>query len=246
MINCLVIDDETEALAELSSYIENIPKLNLLKTFDKPLKALEYIRSNQPVDLIFIDVDMPVLSGIELAGLVRDKTRKLIFTTSHSKYAVDAFKVDADDFLLKPFGFSDFIRVVEKSFPAYEILTDNIRKDQNGYLYIKDKENGLKLVKVFVQDIIAIESLLNYVRVHTTDSKLVTHLSLKEVKKVLDDYSQFVQLHRSFIISKDHISLVHGNMLTMTNGAKFTIGESYRDNLNEFLQSKILKPASKK
>ncbi|RYZ88105.1 MAG: response regulator transcription factor [Proteobacteria bacterium] len=246
MINCLVIDDETEALAELSSYIKNIPKLNLLKTFDKPLEALEYIRSNQPVDLIFIDVDMPLLSGIELAGLVRDKTRTLIFTTSHSKYAVDAFKVDADDFLLKPFGFADFIRVVEKSFPAYEISTDNISKDQNGYLYIKDKENGLKLVKVFIQDIIAIESLLNYVRVHTIDSKLVTHLSLKEVKKVLNDYSQFVQLHRSFIISKDHISVVDGNMLTMTSGAKFTIGETYRDNLNEFLQSKILKPASKK
>ncbi len=246
MINCLVIDDETEALTELSSYIKNIPKLNLLKTFDKPLEALEYIRSNQPVDLIFIDVDMPLLSGIELAGLVRNKTRKLIFTTSHSKYAVDAFKVDADDFLLKPFGFSDFIRVVEKSFPAYEMLTDNIRKDQNGYLYIRDKENGLKLVKVFIQDIIAIESLLNYVRVHTIDSKLVTHLSLKEVKKVLNDYSQFVQLHRSFIISKDHISLVDGNMLTMTNGAKFTVGETYRDNLNEFLQCKILKPASKK
>jgi len=246
MINCLIIDDEPEAIQELSSYIKNIPKINLLKTFDKPLEALEYIRTGNDVDLIFMDVDMPLLSGIELSGLIRNKTKKLVFTTSHFEYAVDAFKVSADDFLLKPFGFSDFIKTVEKLFPDDEDATNYPKANPSGFFYIKNKEDNLKLVKVFAKDIVAVESLLNYVRIHTLDSKLVTHLSLKEVKKELSDYEQFIQLHRSFIISKDHISIVDGNMLTMTNGAKFTIGETYRESLTEFLQGNILKPATKK
>jgi DNA-binding LytR/AlgR family response regulator len=245
MIKCLVIDDEQEAIDSISDYLSSIPQLSLQKTFTRPLEALNYLEKSKIVDLIFMDIDMPLLNGIELSELIRHKADKLVFTTSHSKYALDAFKVRADDFLLKPFSFSDLLKTMKKLFPENETESPKMEKDDD-FIYVKSKEDHLKLIKVDFDDIIAIESLLNYVRIHTITDKLVTHISLKEAKEALSERDEFIQLHRSFIISNKHISVISGNTLTMSSGAKFTIGDSYRDILNEFLAKKMLKPAAKK
>lgn len=245
MIKCIVIDDEQPAIKTISEFIKNIPKINLLDSFTNPMDALNYMKKADDIDLAFMDVDMPLISGIKLAELTRAKIKKMVFTTSHSKYALDAFKVNADDFLLKPFDFSDFLRTIEKLYPDdHAVKTERSEKDN--FLYIKNKEDDLRLIKVYFSDIVAIESLLNYVRVHTVSKKLVTHISLKDVKEVLNERHEFVQLHRSFILSKHHISMIDGNTLTMSNGAKFTTGDSYRDILNEILVKNILKPVQKK
>ncbi|KQS36819.1 LytTR family DNA-binding domain-containing protein [Pedobacter sp. Leaf194] len=245
MITCVVIDDEQSSIDDITILIENLPMFKIVKSFTNPLEALNYFKSNE-LDLVFIDVDMPLLNGVELSKLIRSKTKKLVFTTSHSKYALDAFKVSADDFLLKPFSFAEVLKTTEKLFPESALHTAGKSKSLDDFLYIKNKEANLKLIKVDFDDIVAIESLLNYVRIHTLKNKLVTHISLKEAKEVFRDRPEFVQLHRSFIISKKHISIIDGNTLTMSSGAKFTIGDSYRDILSEFVSKKMFKPISKK
>ena len=242
ILKCIVIDDDAEAIKDISEYISNIPNLDLVRSFTKPVEALRYIKDTEGLDLVFIDVDMPLISGIELSLLIRENTKKLVFTTSHAKYALDAFDVSADGFLLKPFNFAKFLRTVNKLFPPEKMAGT---KD-NDYLFIKSKEEYLKLIKVKYTDIVAIESMLNYVRIHTVKDKLITHITLKEFRETLKDRDEFVQLHRSFIISKNHIFSIDGNTLTMTTGAKFTIGESYRDILISFLSDKVLKPIKKR
>jgi len=245
---CIAVDDDQTAIDELTEYIENIPKLKLEATFIKPLEALAYLKVNQ-VDLVFMDVDMPLMTGIELAAMIRKKTDKLIFTTSHARYALDAFAVSASDFLLKPFTFAKVLESVDKIFPAEKdnaqaVMMNEENKDD--YIFVKNRDEDFKLIKVMFKDIVAVESLLNYVRIHTVKDKLVTHISLKEAKDALGHREEFVQLHRSFIISKTHIVSLTGNTLTMSSGAKFTIGESYKDSLDGFLTRNLLKPAQKK
>lgn len=249
MIKCIVIDDEQSAINELIEFINYIPKFQITSSFTNPLEAFNYLKENEVIDLVFMDVDMPLINGIELSNLMRHKIKKLVFTTSYPEYALDAFKIDADDFLLKPFGFSDFFKTVEKLYPAQITVNRSngeLSSSQNSFFYVKNKEDSLKLVKVEFDEIEAIESLLNYIRIHTKAYKLVTHISLKEIKLILSEREEFIQLHRSFIISKRHISIVDGNTITVTSGSKFTVGDSYREALNEHIKSRILKPAPKK
>jgi DNA-binding LytR/AlgR family response regulator len=239
---CVVIDDELEAIEEITEYIANTPDLKLIESFSSPLDALNFINKNQNIDFVFMDVDMPDLNGIDLSKLIRAKVRRLIFTTSHAKYALNAFEVDADAFLLKPFNYAKFISAISKFLHNH--LSSGSAEDD--YIYDKNKNEDLKLVKVKFEDIVAIESLANYVRIYTNTIKIVTHLKLKEAKEIFGEKNGFMQLHRSFLISKRHINSIEGNTLTMSNGSKFTIGENYRKTINEFLNDKILKSATNK
>lgn len=245
MISCIVIDDEQTAINIIAEFISNVPNLSLVNSFTSSLEALNYLRSAPEIDIVFMDVDMPVLNGIELSSLIRESINKLVFTTSHAQCALDAFKVHADGFLLKPFSFADLLNTIEKFFPESKICKEK-KAFQDDYLYIKSKEDDLKLVKVEIDDVVAIEGLLNYVRIHTVNNKLVTHVSLKDMKEILIERKEFIQLHRSFIVSQRHISMIDGNTLTTSSGAKFTIGDSYKKTLNELLSRKILKSVSKK
>lgn len=118
MLNCVIIDDERFAVHAIEKYIELLPKINVVASYTNSQLALEKITADDEVDMLFMDIDMPMLSGIDLAKAVRAKTKKLIFTTAHSKYAFDAFEVEADAFLLKPFTFSKFAITVNRLFPS--------------------------------------------------------------------------------------------------------------------------------
>lgn len=244
MINCIVIDDDKGAIEDIAEYIARVPEINLLRTFINPLEALTYIKNSEDLDLVFLDIDMPLISGLDLSVLIRQKTAKLVFVTAHAKYALDAFEVSADDFLLKPFNLNRFLRTVSKLFPTGKSKSAEEIKDED-FLFVKSKDEEHKLIKVKYKDIVAIESLLNYVRIHTINDKLITLITLKEFMDSIKDRDEFVQLHRSFIISKNHIASIDGNQLTVTTGAKFTVGESYRNILLSFLSNKILKPTKK-
>ncbi|WP_379073526.1 LytR/AlgR family response regulator transcription factor [Pedobacter vanadiisoli] len=241
-LRCIVIDDEFEAVEEICEYILNTPELDLVMSFTNPIEALSFIKKNENFDLIFMDVDMPNINGIDLSRLIRSKTKKLIFTTSHAKYALNAFEVSADAFLLKPFNYSKFFATIEKFLSP----TDSLVAPDGEYLFIKSKNEDLKLVKVRFKDIVAIESLANYVRIYTKELNLVTHLKLKDAKAIFGKDDNFMQLHRSFLISKNHINSIEGNILTMSNGAKFAIGENFRKIFHDFLSNKTLKPTINK
>lgn len=241
IIKCIIVDDDEDAIQDIEEYISKIPNILLVKSFTKPDEALHFIKNSEKLDLVFIDVDMPLISGIEISKLIRENTKMLVFTTAHAKYALDAFDVNADGFLLKPFDFSKFYKILEKLFK----INENANTALDDYLFIKNKDENLKLFKVKFDEILAIESLLNYIRVYTINDTLVTHISLKDFSEIVKERDEFIQLHRSYIVSKKHIYSIDGNILKMSNGATFSIGESYKNVLNAFLGDKILKPIKK-
>jgi DNA-binding LytR/AlgR family response regulator len=237
-LSCIVIDDDLDAIDEISAYILSTPGLELIRSFSDPVAALNYIRGNGDFDMLFMDVDMPNMNGIELSAMVRDRAARMVFSTCHAKYALDAFDVQADGFLLKPFNYAKFFSVVSRFFN-----TEGRAVQKSGeYLFVKNKSEDLKMVKVRYSDIIAIESLANYIRIYTTDLNIVTHLKLKEAREIFGKRAGFMQLHRSFLISGEHITSIDGNILTMSNGSKFTIGNNFRKTLDNFLTNRTLKP----
>ncbi|MCX3264908.1 LytR/AlgR family response regulator transcription factor [Pedobacter agri] len=242
--SCVVIDDEKDAVEEITEYIDNTERINILATFNSSMDALRYIKENGPVEIVFMDVDMPVLNGVELSTMIRPYVKKLIFTTSHAKYAVDAFEIEAEGFLLKPFNFAKLLKLVDRLFPEYARI--EIERTPNNYIFVKSKEDDLKLIRINISDIIAVESQLNYIKIYTSNGNVVTHMSLKEAKELLLGYPVIIQLHRSFLISTNHIHSIEGNRLVMANNIRFSIGDNFKDVLNNYLNNKIFRPPLKK
>ena len=172
MISCILIDDEPHAIAALKDYLSHVPDIEIVGAYLDPIEALKAIINTILVDLVLLDVNMPKLSGVELASLIRSKTRKLVFTTGHAKYAYDAFEVQADAYLLKPYSLTKFLDTIHKLN-----LKDNL-EDNLEYFFVKSRGDNLKMIKVFYKDIIAVESQLNYITIHTLNKKIITYMSL--------------------------------------------------------------------
>jgi len=240
-LRCIVIDDEDHAIEGIKSYISYLPNLELVDTYTDSLQALKEIGSGENVDIVFMDVDMPRISGIELSKAIRHKTDKLIFTTAHSKYAFEAFEINANAYLLKPYTFALFAETITRFFPATAILPPVSIKQEADYFFVRNKSEGNNLVKIRYAEIVAVESMQNYIRIYTPVTAVVTYISISEIKVILQDYSDFMQVHRSFIISRDQIDKVEGNTLKMSNGLVINIGNSYKEAVNAYISEKTIK-----
>jgi len=241
--NCVIIDDDPNAIEGLKKYIDLMPSLILTKCYTDPLKALLELTDSAMLDLILMDIDMPNITGIELSKTLRAKTRKLIFTTGHTRYGYEAFEVSADAYLLKPYAFSKFAATVTRLFtidqyPVASANTDN-------YIFVKNKDDNHKLVRVNFKDIVTVESKQNYIMIHTISKQILTYMSLTEISSILGQFPEFVKYHRSFIINREHIDSVTGNTLRMTNGLQVTIGDNFRKEFMAFLEGKLLKAGRK-
>ncbi|MXV16029.1 LytR/AlgR family response regulator transcription factor [Hufsiella ginkgonis] len=249
MYKCVIIDDESHAIEGLERYINSIPDLELVKSYMDPIDALREISESDPVDIIFLDVDMPKITGIELSRHIRGKTNKLIFTTAHTKYGYDAFEAEADAYLLKPYSLAKFAATISKLFPkrmaAEEPLLMETPKEKSDFFFVKSKEDNLKLIRISFADVIAVESKLNYVMIHTTKRKVLAYISLREISAILEEYPGFVRFQRSFIISQNHIEFIDGNMIKMNNGITITVGEYYRKHFTAFVSEKLIKAGRK-
>jgi DNA-binding LytR/AlgR family response regulator len=188
-----------------------------------------------------MDVDMPMISGIELSKAIRHKTSKLIFTTSHSKYAYEAFEMNASAYLLKPYTFARFAETLNRLFPQSPSLPNISIQQEEDYFFVRNKNEKNSLIKVRYSDIVAVESLQNYVRIYTTNETIVTYIALSEIKIILQDYPNFAQAHRSFIIAKNHIEKVEGNTLKMVNNLTVNVGNSYREGIQEYIKEKTIR-----
>ena len=241
---CIIIDDEPYAIEGLKNYIGSIPNLTLFKSYTDPVQALIDLSASDMVDLILLDIDMPKITGIELSKEIRQKTRKLVFTTSYTQYGYQAFEVEADAYLLKPYTLSKFAATIAKLFPKDEklMLDGNVTDD---YFFVKNKDDNLKIVKIRYDDVIAVESKQNYVMIHTLTKKVVTYMSLTEISKIFRPLQKFEQFQRSFIIGKDHIDSIDGNTIKMVNGLQITIGEYYKKDFAIFLTEKLIKARRK-
>jgi DNA-binding LytR/AlgR family response regulator len=239
MYKCIIIDDEPHAIEGLKNYIETIPELKIVATYTDPVIALREIHEAEPVDLILMDVDMPKLTGLELSKEIRNKTKKLVFTTAHTKHAYDAYQVNADDYLLKPYSLGKFVITFNKLFPKNEqVINNDVGKD---YFFVKSKEDNLKMIRVKYADIVAVESKQNYILIHTMNKNIFAYMSLTEIANILTTYSQFIRVQRSFLINTEFIELIDGNNIKMKTGLEITVGDSYRKEFHTFVHSSLIK-----
>jgi DNA-binding LytR/AlgR family response regulator len=231
-INCLVIDDERLAREYLKNYISKIPELELLGDFNSPLKATELIKKGV-VDLLFIDIQMPDITGIEFVKSLTSKP-EIIFTTAYQEYALEGFNLSAIDYLLKPFSFERFFQAVNK---VIDKLGDKSEKNIQAQLPIEAQttytESYLsiradrKFYKINFDDIKYIEGQKAYVTFHTNKKRITALASLKELEESLPE-KQFIRIHKSYIVSIKEILSLEGNIIEVDN-IKLPVGKLYKD-----------------
>ena len=203
-IKCIVTDDEPIARKGLCGYIEKIDYLSLIGECEDALQLNTLLKTEQP-DLLFLDIEMPHLSGLDLLSSIQNPP-KVIITSAYEKYALKGYELDVTDYLLKPISFERFMKAVDK---VYHLLEKESAKDTSEYIFVK---SGKQLKKIFLEDILFIESMENYVNVFTTSSKEVVYSTLKLFLESLPG-NYFVQVHRSYVVNVKHIHSIEGNML---------------------------------
>lgn len=235
---CTIIDDDPHFTQLMEEYIQETPELKLLKIFNDPLKAIAEITEQEKVDIIFLDINMPHITGIELAPYLKKVSTFLIFITSHAQYAVKAFDLEADDFLYKPFRLERLQQSIRK-------ITDKAQHSQaqanhphtDDLFYMKIAGSPSRYIKFLYKEIIAFESDKNYIKIYTPSNCHRVYLSLNEVEKRLAGRSDFIKIQRSFIISKLFIDQVDNNMVIMNYiKVPVSIGKHYRQAFFEYLE----------
>jgi two-component system, LytTR family, response regulator LytT len=236
-LNCIAIDDEPLALGLVCAFIEKTPFLNLVGRYSSGVEALEAIQS-QEINLIFLDIQMPDLTGIELARII-DKGPKIIFTTAFNQFALDGFKVDALDYLLKPFNYEEFLRAAQKAKTYFDLVEQARTTQPKNNIAVEETCLFLKveyqLVRVPFDDVLYIEGLKDYVKVHLKSTKkpLLSLTSLKALEEKLPSH-KFMRVHRSFIVSLDKINAVTKNSIQIET-VTIPVSEQHKDEFAAFL-----------
>lgn len=246
--NCIIVDDEPLARNLLSDYVRKVPQLNLVQTLASPLPVMDLLR-NEQIDIMFLDVQMPDLTGIALLKALQ-KRPLIVLTTAYSEYALEGYDLDVADYLLKPITFERFLRAVDKvtqrlqerqqpEAKAPEPKSGDARAETTAtvppFVFVKD---GTKLVKVRLDDILYVEGLKDYVTIHTRTQKVV---SLQRLKALEDELpaNQFIRVHNSFIVAFSAIDVIHKNEVQI-GSTMIPIGETYKKTFRDFIdQNKI-------
>ena len=244
MIRCLAVDDEPLALMQLATYIGKVPGLQLVGQCSSAIEALEIINRGG-VDLLFTDISMPDMSGMDLVKQVCDKCL-VVFTTAYSDYAIDGYKVEAIDYLLKPFGLSDVIRAADKARKRLETiraangegpLDDEVKKE-NDYIFVKSDS---RMYRIKVADIIMIEGMSEYVRVYvsTEPKPLMTLIAMKKVEQILPP-DLFMRVHRSWIVNLRKVENV-SHMRISIGGQLVPVSDNYKEKFAAYIDEHSLK-----
>jgi len=237
-IKCIAVDDEPLALDLVCRFVEQTSFLTLVGRFENAIEALGFINQNE-VDLLFLDIQMPDLSGMELARVLDAKNAakkpKIIFTTAYNQFAIEGYKVDAMDYLLKPFSYEDFLKAATKAFQFFDKQNNSPAHTNNKieeYIFLKVE---YQLVKVMLKDITHVEAYKDYVKVYLVDkpNPILSLTSLKSMEDLLPS-DKFMRIHRSFIISLDHIDSVSRNMVNIGN-TQITVSENHKEAFMQFL-----------
>jgi len=230
---CIIVDDEPPAIRLLEKYISKVQFLSLEHSFTNPLEALQYLNTHT-VDLVFLDIQMPDISGIQLSKIINSNTQ-IIFTTAYAQFALESYDVNTIDYLLKPIDFERFYKAVNKLKTSLPKETNSSNEDP--YLFVKtDGKN--KFIKLFLKDILYIEGLKNYLSIQLKNDQIITHGTLKHLKESLPK-SEFVQTHKSFIIALKHIDKID-NQSVWINSTELPIGNTFKKDFFEEISKKRL------
>ena len=234
-INCIIVDDEPVARKLLEEYIQDVDYLELKGKAENPLKASSLLQSNE-IDLMFLDINMPKLSGIEFLR-TSHVLPLTIMTTAYAEYAVEGFELDVLDYLVKPFSFERFFKAVNKAKDYYVLKTKPPESSPNNYFFVKC--DG-KIEKLFFEELLYIEAMLNYVILHTESRKMIVYLTVKSITEQLPA-DKFLKIHKSYIVNTSKIKNIEGNEINL-GSVKVTMSQGLQDSvMKEILKGKMLK-----
>ncbi|GLB48302.1 LytR/AlgR family response regulator transcription factor [Neptunitalea lumnitzerae] len=228
-LTCIIIDDEPPAIRILQKYVAQLPAIECIATTTKAIEALQLITTHEP-DVVFLDIQMPDLTGIQLSTLIKDKTH-IIFTTAYAQFAVEGFELNAVDYLLKPISFNRFIAAVEKvkklessSANTPKVIEKSTANDT--YFFVKtDGKNRFK--KIVLNNILYLESIKNYVVIHTNTEQVVTYNTLKYFEQNLPEH-QFAKIHKSFIVALQKVEKTDTNEVWI-NEQCLPLGDTFKN-----------------
>ncbi len=239
-INCIIVDDEQHAIEVLKHFCTQTPYLKLLGTFQNSTEALTFATLSNDIDLIFLDIEMPNLNGINFLKCLDGKC-KVILTTAYSKYALESYKYDVLDYLMKPIAFDEFTKAALRIFKNEKIEYD-FSEETDYFMVPTGSRNVLK--KVVFSEIIYIEALLNYANIVTATEEIKVYSTMKDIAEQLGD--RFIRIHKSFIVATNQIYLFeNGHLILSDNQLKLPVGRTFKDGLSNFLTSKNLKSVAR-
>jgi DNA-binding LytR/AlgR family response regulator len=237
MIRCIAIDDEPLALKQIADYIKKVPFLELSGQCESPLLAIGILETT-PVDLMFVDINMPDLSGLDFVKTLNSPP-KLVFVTAYSEYALESFRVDALDYLLKPISYSDFLKSANKVkawFDNHRRESEKVRSN-NDFLFIK---SDYKLLRINFDDIKYIEGMSEYIKIHLCNSTpLMTLLSMKSIEEKLPS-DRFMRVHRSYIVNLSKISMIERNRIIFDGKVYIPVSDHYKSLFQSYIDKNFL------
>jgi DNA-binding LytR/AlgR family response regulator len=233
-IRCLIIDDEPPARDVLRRYVEELPILKFCGECGNAIQAISFLQQ-QPIDLLFLDIRMPQLNGIDFLKTLKHPP-KIIFTTAYSEYALEGYELDVVDYLMKPIRFDRFLKAINKAFPTHDLkqpVNEPVLAEKAAEAFVYFRADR-KMVKVLLNDILYIESMKDYVKVFTNTNTIITKQSISSVETMLPE-KKFVRTHRSYIVSIDKIKSFTNEILEIGK-AEIPIGKLYRNNVIKRLE----------
>lgn len=233
ILKCAIVDDEPLALELLASYVKKIPFLELTGKYGNAIEAMNGLNDN-PVDLIYLDIQMPELNGLEFARMLPERTR-VVFTTAFDQYAIDGYRVNALDYLLKPISYVDFLAAANKALQWFNLIDGQTPADEVKSIFVK---SDYKLLQIDLDRIKYVEGLKDYVKIYTDDSPrpILSLMNMKAMEQMLPG-SRFIRVHRSFIVQKGKIREIDRNRIVFGD-VYIPIGDSYKQAFQDFLKSR--------
>jgi len=238
MIKCIAIDDEPLAVKKIAGYVRKVPFLELVAECRNAIEAMNILNEND-IQLLFIDINMPDISGMEFVKSLANKPY-IVFTTAYSEYAVEGFQVEAVDYLLKPISFSNFLKAANKVKNLIELTTNSQKESLRttlNHLFVKSE---YKLIRIELDDIKYIESQHEYIKIHLISSNAVmTQISLKSIEEQLPS-DRFMRVHRSFIVNLARVSVIERNRIVFDGKIYIPISEQYKEKFQEYIDKNFV------
>jgi DNA-binding LytR/AlgR family response regulator len=233
-LSCIIVDDEPVARKILQEFTEQIPYLDLQGKFESAARAEDFLKTNQP-DLIFLDIEMPKVSGLQM--LKRSNiSAMVILTTAFPQYALDGYELDIIDYLLKPFALQRFLKAIQKARDFYDMKTRSGGAPAVPYIFVKSEK---RIERVALNDILYAEVMGNYVSIHTDRKKIIAYLTMKSLESQLSN-ADFIKIHQSFLVNRSKIESVEGNEIKVGT-VSLPISRNYRDAVASLINERLLK-----
>jgi two-component system LytT family response regulator len=235
-IKCIAIDDEPLAVMKIAGYIQKIPFLELVAECRNVAETME-VMSNTEIQLLFIDINMPDISGMEFVKSLRNKPY-IVFTTAYSEYAVEGFEVQAVDYLLKPISFVNLLKAANKVKTLMDLKANNQKENKEEYANFLFVKSAYKSIRIDFNSIKYIESQHEYIKIHLLSNESVTtKMSLKSIEELLPT-KQFIRVHRSFIININEVSMIERNRIVFENKIHIPVSDQYKENFQKSIERK--------